>query len=270
MNPRDTAVSESVACQKCEVDIPGEEFIENSKVCPACGFHHPLTARERVALLTDSGSFEEFADDLYSVDFLEFPRYAQRLETYRERTGLPSEMVTGSCAIGGCDAVIGVTDMHFIMGSMGSVVGEKITRCFELGIERGLPVVIVSGSGAGARMDEGTVALMQMAKTSSAVRKHSDAGLFYISVVTNPTMGGTAASFVTLGDVIMSEPAAMIGFAGPRARAAIGEKMPPDAQSAEVLMANGMLDMVVPRSEMRGTLTDLLCFVANKPPSASF
>ena len=119
-------------------------------------------------------------------------------------------------------------------------------------------------------MDEGTVALMQMAKTSSAVRKHSDAGLYYISVVTNPTMGGTAASFVTLGDVIMSEPAAMIGFAGSRARAAIGEKMPPDAQSAEVLMANGMLDMVVPRSEMRGTLTDLLCFVANKPPSASF
>ena len=260
-------MSESIACQKCEVDTPGDRLIANAKVCPACGFHYPLTARERVALLVDAGTFEEFADDLYSVDFLGFPRYAERLETYRERTGLPSEMVTGVGCIGGCEAVVGVTDMHFIMGSMGSVVGEKITRCFETGIERGLPVVIVSGSGAGARMDEGTIALMQMAKTSAAVRKHSDAGLFYISVVTNPTMGGTAASFVTLGHVIIAEPAAMIGFAGPRARAAIGEKMPPDMQSAETLLANGMLDMVVPRSEMRGTLTDLLCFVANKPPS---
>ena len=260
-------MAESITCQKCQVDIDGDRFVAAAKVCPACGFHYPLTAHERVALLVDDGSFDEFADDLYSVDFLEFPRYAQRLETYRERTGLPSEMVTGTACLAGVEAVLGVTDMHFIMGSMGSVVGEKITRCFEVGVERGLPVVIVSGSGAGARMDEGTVALMQMAKTSAAVRKHADAGLFYISVVTNPTMGGTAASFVTLGHVIISEPGAMIGFAGPRARAAIGEKMPPEQQSAETLMANGMLDMGVPRGEMRATLADLLCFVANKPPA---
>jgi acetyl-CoA carboxylase carboxyl transferase subunit beta len=262
-------VSESAACQKCEADISGDGFIENHKVCPECGFHYPLTARERRDLLMDRDTFEGFADDLYSVDFLGFPRYAARLDTYRARTGLPSEMVTGTGAIGGCGVVLGVTDMHFIMGSMGSVVGEKITRCFEVGIERGLPVVIVSGSGAGARMDEGTVALMQMAKTSAAARRHADAGLFYISVVTNPTMGGTAASFVTLGHVIIAEPGAMIGFAGPRARAAIGEKMPPELQSAEALMANGMLDMVVPRAELRATLLDLLNFVANKPPAAA-
>ena len=260
-------MADSITCQKCQVDIAGEEFADSAKVCPACGFHHPLTARERVALLVDRGSFAEFADDLYSVNFLGFPRYAQRLDTYRARTGLPAEMVTGTGALGGVEAVLGVTDMHFIMGSMGSVVGEKITRCFELGVARRLPVIIVSGSGAGARMDEGTVALMQMAKTSAAVHRHAAAGLFYISVVTNPTMGGTAASFVTLGHVIISEPQAMIGFAGPRARAAIGEKMPDDAQSAETLMANGMLDMVVPRGEMRGTLSDLLRFVANKPPT---
>ncbi|MBT3265907.1 acetyl-CoA carboxylase carboxyl transferase subunit beta [Candidatus Poribacteria bacterium] len=262
-------MTESVTCQKCDAEIPAERFLDSDKVCPECGFHYPLTAHERRDLLIDDGTFDEFADDLYSVDFLEFPRYAERLETYRARTGLPSEMVTGTGAIGGCDVVLGVTDMHFIMGSMGSVLGEKIARCFEVGIERGLPVVIVSGSGAGARMDEGTVALMQMAKTSAAARKHADAGLLYISVVTNPTMGGTAASFVTLGHVIIAEPGAMIGFAGPRARAAIGEKMPPELQSAEALMANGMLDMVVPRAEMRATLLDLLYFVANKPPTTA-
>ncbi|MDA1191283.1 MAG: acetyl-CoA carboxylase carboxyltransferase subunit beta, partial [Candidatus Poribacteria bacterium] len=234
--------TEPIKCLGCQAELEPQAFQDAHKVCPQCGHHHPLTAHERLALLVDEGSFTEFDGDLYSVDFLEFPRYADRLDRYREQTGLKSEMLTGFAQIEGNDFVIGITDMHFIMGSMGSVVGEKITRCFERAVEKRLPVVIVSASGAGARMDEGTVALMQMAKTSAAAMKHHRAGLFFVSVVTDPTMGGTAASFVSLGHIIMAEPGARLGFAGPRARASIGEKMPEELQKAEAFLKNGLLD----------------------------
>ena len=238
--------------------MDADRFAQGLKVCVKCGAHYPLTARERVDMLVDEGSFTEFDGDLYSVDFLEFPRYQERLKVYRERTGMPSEMLSGIGAIGGVEASIAVTDMHFIMGSMGSVVGEKIARCFDRAVERRLPAVVVSGSGAGARMHEGTVALMQMAKTSAAVQRHDSEGLLYISVVTNPTMGGTAASFVMLGHVIIAEPGAMIGFAGPRTRASIGEEMPPELQSAESLLKYGMIDSIVPRRRLRQSLIQLL------------
>ena len=255
-------MNEPFVCHHCGAETEAETFVRCLKVCPECGMHYPLKADERINFLTDEGSFEEYDADLYSVDFLEFPRYRERLKTYRERTGMPSEMMSGLARIGGHEVSIAVTDMHFIMGSMGSVVGEKITRCFERAVERRLPVVIVSGSGAGARMDEGTVALMQMAKTSAAVQQHDDEGLLYISAVTNPTMGGAAASFVLLGHIVIAEPGAMIGFAGPRARAAIGEEMPAELQSAEALLKNGMIDKVVPRRQMRQSLIQLLEYTA--------
>ncbi len=251
-------MNEPFVCHQCAAEMEADLFARHFKVCPECGMHYPLKADERIDLLTDEGSFVEYDADLYSVDFLEFPRYRERLKTYRERTGMPSEMMSGLARIGGKEVSIAVTDMHFIMGSMGSVVGEKIARCFERAVERRLPVVIVSGSGAGARMDEGTVALMQMAKTSAAVQQHDNEGLLYISAVTNPTMGGAAASFVLLGHVVIAEPGAMIGFAGPRARAAIGEEMPPELQSAESLLKNGMIDKVVPRRRLRQSLIQLL------------
>jgi len=246
--------------------MPWPVFERALKVCPSCGFHHILTAKERLNLLADADSFEPFDEDLYSVDFLHFPGYAEKLRADRKKTGIPSEMLSGYAAIGGNRVVIGITDANFIIGSMGSVVGEKIVRCFERAIAERLPVVIVSASGGGARMQEGTVALMQMAKTSAAVMKHHRAGLFYISVVTHPTMGGTAASFVSLGHVIYAEPGAMIGFAGPRARAAIGEQMPPRLQSAESLLEHGMLDRVVHRAQLRDVLSDTLDFVCRRPP----
>jgi acetyl-CoA carboxylase carboxyl transferase subunit beta len=246
--------------------MPFETFERALKVCPSCGFHHILSARERLNLLADPDSFEAFDQDLYSVDFLRFPGYAEKLRADRKKTGTPSEMLSGFAAIGGNRLVVGITDANFIIGSMGSVVGEKITRCFERAIEKRLPVLIVSASGGGARMQEGTVALMQMAKTSAAVMKHHHAGLFYISLVTHPTMGGTAASFVSLGHVIIAEPGAMMGFAGPRARAAIGEKMPPKLQSSESLLEHGMLDIVVHRSRLRDVLSDTLDYVYDRPP----
>lgn len=259
-------MNDRFVCKECSAEMPFEVFERALKVCPSCGYHHLLTARERLNLLVDPGSFEPFDEDLYSVDFLHFPGYAEKLRSEWKRTGMPSEMLSGFAAIGGNPLVIGITDANFILGSMGSVVGEKITRCFERAIQKRLPVLTVSASGGGARMQEGTVALMQMAKTSAAVMKHHQAGLFYISLVTHPTMGGTAASFVSLGHIILAEPGAMIGFAGPRARAAIGEKMPPKLQSAESLLEHGMLDMVVPRAQLRDVLSLVLNFVNNRPP----
>ena len=259
-------MAKSAICARCEAAVSADDFAQALKVCPRCGHHHRLTSGERLAQLADEGSFEEQDGNLRSVDFMAFPRYAARLETYRERTGLLSDMLSGRAQISGNDVMLCITDMNFIGGSMGSVVGEKITRACERGIESRLPLVIVSASGGGARMDEGTVALMQMAKTSAAVMKHQRAGLLFISIATDPTMGGTAASFVSLGTVIIAEPGAMIGFAGHRARAAIGEKMPHELQSAESLLEHGMLDMVVPRPQLRNVIVDLLDFVSDRRP----
>ncbi|MBM3216349.1 acetyl-CoA carboxylase carboxyl transferase subunit beta [Candidatus Poribacteria bacterium] len=259
--------SPRIACRGCSSELVADELERNARVCPQCGFHHVLSARERLDSLADEGSFDEFGADLYSVDPLGFPGYQEKLRADRERTGLSSEVLTGYVSIGSNRVVIGVSDANFIMGTMGSVAGEKVTRCFELAVEAGLPVIIVSASGGGMRMQEGTIALMQMAKTSAAVMRHHRAGLVYIAVATHPTMGGSAASFVSLGDIIIAEPGAMIGFAGPRARAAIGEKMPPRLQSAESLAEHGMLDAVVPRHELRSVLIEILDFVNDRAPS---
>jgi len=261
-------MAEIMVCEQCEAAVPADDFERTQKVCSECGHHRRLTARERLAQFADEGSFDEHDANLRSVDFLKFPRYAERLDTYRERTGLLSDMLSGLAQVDGRDVVLCITDMAFIGGSMGSVVGEKIARACERAVDARLPLVIISASGGGARMDEGTVALMQMAKTSAGVRRLRKAGLFYLSVATHPTMGGTAASFVSLGTVNIAEPGAMIGFAGHRARAAIGEKMPPELQSAESLLRNGMLDMVVPRQQLRGVAIDLLDFVNNRPSSS--
>jgi acetyl-CoA carboxylase carboxyl transferase subunit beta len=258
-----------ITCRACSKDVRLDAFLRAHKVCPACGYHHVLTARERLELLVDAGTFREFAGDLRSVNALEFPGYEEKLASEREKTGLPSEMLAGQAAISGNAVILGITDMRFMMGSMGAVVGEKTTLCFERALARRLPAVIVSASGGGARMQEGTVALMQMAKTSGAVMKHHKEGLFFVSVITHPTMGGTAASFVSLGDVILAEPGALIGFAGKRARAAIGEDMPDRLQSAESLLEHGMLDMVVTRSRLRAVLAALLDFVNARPPRRS-
>ncbi len=260
-------MSGSINCEGCEAPVPREEFERSLKVCTACGHHHRLTCRERLAQFVDEDSFEEHDAGLRSVDFMEFPRYSERLERYRESTGLLADMLSGRARVGGHEVILCITDMAFIGGSMGSVVGEKITRACERGVDRELPLVIISASGGGARMDEGTVALMQMAKTSAAVMRHRTSGLFYLSIATDPTMGGTAASFVSLGTVNVAEPGAMIGFAGPRARAAIGENMPDELQRSESLLRNGMLDMVVPRQRLRGVAIELLDFVNNHRPA---
>jgi len=249
-----------IECRGCGYRMGEEDFKRLLKVCPKCGYHHLMTAFERLEMLADEGSFIEYDPDLYSTNPLNFPGYEEKLSHDRERTGLKSEMLAGECRIGGYETVIAIGEPAFRMGSMGSVVGEKITRCIERALQKGLPVVIVSAFGGGARMQEGTIALMQMAKTSAACAKLSEAGLLYISVITHPTMGGTAASFASLGHIIMAEPGAMIGFAGPRSRASIREELPPNFQRSEFLLEHGMIDLIVHRREMKSVLTDLLKF----------
>jgi acetyl-CoA carboxylase carboxyl transferase subunit beta len=249
-----------IECKGCGYRMGEDEFKRLLKVCPKCDYHHIMGAFERLGMLADENSFVEYDSDLYSVNSLNFPNYDEKLAQDREKTGLKSEMLTGECTIGGYRTVIAIGDSRFRMGSMGSVVGEKITRCMERAIDRGLPVVIVSAFGGGARMQEGTIALMQMAKTSATCAKLSKAGLLYISVITHPTMGGTAASFASLGHIIMAEPGAMIGFAGPRSRASIREELPPNFQRSEFLLEHGMLDLIVQRAQMKATLAELLRF----------
>ena len=253
-------MTEPVRCQSCGYEMEAEEFERLLKVCPKCDYHHTMGALERLKMLADEGSFVEYDPDLLSINPLDFPYYEEKLAQDRKRTGLKSEMITGECTIGGYRTAIAIGEPRFRMGSMGSVVGEKITRCIERAIERGLPVVIVSAFGGGARMQEGTIALMQMAKTSAACMRLWEAGLLYISVITNPTMGGTAASFASLGHIIIAEPGAMIGFAGPRSRASIREELPPNFQRSEFLLEHGMLDFIVHRHQMKRVLTELLSF----------
>ncbi|HQP91612.1 MAG TPA: acetyl-CoA carboxylase, carboxyltransferase subunit beta, partial [Candidatus Omnitrophota bacterium] len=206
-------------CQECGQPIYKKALEENLKVCPKCNYHFNLTAVERLEMTVDKDSFKEFDTNLDSLDPLEFKgikSYKQKLSEDQRVTSLKEAVITGECEIFGKKAVVAITDSRFIMGSMGSVVGEKITRAIEASIAKKLPLVIISGSGGGARMYEGIFSLMQMAKTSAALLKHHEAGLLFISVLTNPTMGGVMASFAGLGDVIVAEPKALIGFAGPR------------------------------------------------------
>ncbi|CDZ24689.1 Acetyl-coenzyme A carboxylase carboxyl transferase subunit beta [[Clostridium] cellulosi] len=245
-------------CPRCQNIIFEEEFERELKICPKCGYHARITAKERLALTADEGSFKEYDANLYTLNPIDFPGYSDKIAALKKKTGLEEAVITGECTIDGQNTVIGIMDSHFMMASMGSVVGEKITRAFERATEKRLPVVLFTASG-GARMQEGIVSLMQMAKTSGAVARHSDAGLLYITVMTDPTTGGVTASFASLGDIIIAEPKALIGFAGRRViEGTIKQHLPDDFQSAEFLLEHGFVDMIVNRRDMKHVLGKLL------------
>jgi len=247
-----------VKCGKCGQIIYKEDLDNNLKVCPYCDYHFRMTARERLEFFTDVETFVEFDKDMKSVNPLDFEGYEDKVNKSMEATGLNEAVVTGRCKIMGEEAVICVMDSFFMMGSMGSVVGEKITRAIEKAIELRLPVIIFTTSG-GARMQEGMFSLMQMAKTSAALGKLSDAGLLYITVLTDPTTGGVTASFATLGDIILSEPGALVGFAGRRViEQTIKKTLPDDFQSAEFLLEHGFIDKIVHRRELIRTVKNIL------------
>lgn len=245
-------------CPKCGEILFSKELEKNLKVCNKCSYHFRLCAPERLDIMVDEDSFVEMDAGLKTVNSLDFPQYEAKILRLQAMSGMNDGMITGTATIGGQPVVVGVADFRFLAGSMGSVYGEKVTRVFEKGIEEKLPVVIVNCSG-GARMQEGLLSLMQMAKTSAAAGKFSDAGLMYIAIFTDPTMAGVHASFAMLADVIIAEPGALIGLAGQRVAAqAQVIKEPPGYRLAEWQLDHGMVDIVLPRREIRDTLTKLL------------
>lgn len=251
-------------CEGCGSPLYHKDLARNLYVCPRCGFHHKIGARERIAQVVDDvAAFEEFDAHLCPADPLEFPHYHEKLEEDRRRTGLNDAVVTGKGSVGGYPAVIIAFDFFFRGGSMGSVVGEKVTRAFERATALRLPVIAFPASG-GARMQEGIFSLMQMQKTASAVDRHSRAGLLYISVLTDPTLAGVYGSFAALGDINIAEPKATVGFAGPSViQETIRRPVPPDLQSAETVFEHGFIDMIVPRPELKGVLVRLLRYHQN-------
>lgn len=249
-------------CPSCKATLYTKDVAEKQFVCPECSHHFYISARDRIATLLDEDSFEEWFTDVRPVDPLEFvdkKPYKQRLLDEQTKTGLTDAIVAGRGFIKGRPLVLCVTDSAFSMGSMGSVVGEKLTRSIEKATEMNLPLVIVSASGGGARMQEGILSLMQMAKVSSALARYDDAGGLYISVLTNPTMGGVAASFASLGDFIIAEPKALIGFAGPRTIwATVRMELPKGFQTSEFLLAHGFVDRIVHRHDLRNEIARLV------------
>lgn len=247
-----------VKCEKCGRIIYREDLIQNAMVCVECDFHFALNSRERLMLIADEGSVDEFNEGVTNVNPLNFKGYEEKVQGIKKRTGLNEGVVTAKARINGNDCIIAVMDSRFMMGSMGSAVGEKVTRAVEKATEEKLPVIIFTASG-GARMQEGILSLMQMAKTSAALKKHSDTGLLYVSVLTHPTTGGVTASFAMLGDLILAEPGALVGFAGRRVvEQTLREKLPEDFQSAEFLLEHGFVDAIVPRKEFKKTLAEIL------------
>lgn len=245
-------------CPRCRQVIFEEDFAAVGKVCPNCNYHGRLTASERLIMTVDKDSFIEYDADMISKNPINFPDYPQKQEELRTQTGLKDAVITGEATIRGAKTVICVMDSRYMMASMGSVVGEKITRAVESATENNLPVIIFCASG-GARMQEGIFSLMQMAKTSGAVARHSQKGLLYITVLTDPTTGGVTASFASLGDIIIAEPKVLIGFAGRRViEGTIKQRLPDSFQSAEFMLENGFVDMIVERKKMRRTLAHLL------------
>jgi acetyl-CoA carboxylase carboxyl transferase subunit beta len=245
-------------CVKCEKRIAAEEYENLLKVCPLCRHHTRISAKERLEHIVDSGTFKEKYANLQTVNPLEFDGYLERIEKLKRTTGLSEAVLTGFGKIAGVEAGIGVMDSNFLMASMGSVVGEKLARLFEEATKRKLPAVVFTASG-GARMHEGILSLMQMAKVSAAVGRHSDAGLLYITVLTDPTTGGVTASFASLGDIILAEPGAVVGFAGRRViEGTIGHKLPDDFQTSEFLLSHGYIDKIIQRSDMKKALAMLL------------
>ena len=247
-----------VRCPGCQATIFRKEANRCLGTCPECNYHWTISAQERIEQILDKGTFEEWDADLIAGDPLEFcdrKPYKERLASDRAATGLKDAAVTGCGRIRARKVAFGVTDSRFIMGSMGSVVGEKLTRAIERAQEQDLPLIIVSGSGGGARMHEGILSLMQMAKTSAALARFHEAGGLFISVLTNPTMGGVAASFASLGDVVFAEPKALIGFAGPRTiKETIKMELPPGFQTSEFLLEHGFIDRVVKRQDLKSEI----------------
>jgi len=254
-----------VKCDECKRTLYEGELVESGRVCRYCGHHLALTAPERIELLSDEGSFVEFDAELVSCDplgFVAVKSYNESLERAREKSDLPEAIVTGRATIGGMPVILGVMDFRFIGASMGSVVGEKVARAFEAATKDSLPIVLVTASG-GARMQEGMLSLMQMAKTSAAAKRHAEARLPYVSVLTNPTYGGVTASFAVLADVIVAEPGAIIGFAGPRIiEQTIRQKLPKGFRTAEYMLDHGMIDEVVPRADLAERLGLLLSYLS--------
>ena len=245
-------------CPKCGEVVYRDDVKAHGYVCPKCEGYFRIGTRTRIRMVADQGTFQEWFTDLETENPLEYPGYEEKIADLQEKTKLHEAVTVGKCMVNGLETVLGVCDARFLMGSMGYVVGEKITRAFERATEEKLPVVLFTSSG-GARMQEGIVSLMQMAKTSAAIRKHSEAGLFYLPVLTDPTTGGVTASFAMLGDVILAEPGALIGFAGPRViEQTIGQKLPKGFQRSEFLKEHGFVDQIVERQQMRQTLGKIL------------
>ncbi len=264
--PRKREIPEGLwtKCPKCSTMLFDKELDENLKVCSQCHYHFPIGSRERIHSLVETCTFEEMDAQMTSVDALGFTgvaTYTSKLDAYQKSTGLKDAVVTGICKIGEHRAALGVMDFSFLGGSMGSVVGEKLTRLIERATEKELPLIIISTSG-GARMYEGMFSLMQMAKTSAALAYHAKARLPYFSILTHPTTAGVMASYATLGDLILAEPGAMIGFAGPRViKDTTQAELPPGFQTAEFLLDHGLIDAIVPRKEMKERLISYLSYV---------
>jgi len=251
-----------VKCPGCQQTIYKQTIDERLGVCPECDHHFYVSAQQRIIQVLDTGTFEELDADLMPTDPLEFEdkkKYVDRLIAEQKRTGLSDAALTGTGMIRARRVAIGITDSAFIMGSMGSVVGERLTRLIERATEQQLPLIIISGSGGGARMHEGILSLMQMAKVSAALGRFDKAGGLFVSVLTNPTMGGVAASFAALGDICFAEPRALIGFAGPRTiKATIGIELPEGFQTSEFLLEHGYIDRIVPRSRLKSEIAGII------------
>ena len=254
----DMMIGKWVKCDSCKEIIYKEELHQNLSVCPNCGKHFRLSARRRIKQIADEGTFKEIGKDILTKDPLNFKGYMKKVEGLKEKTKIDEAVKCGICEIERQKVVLGVMDGNFLMGSMGSAVGERITLAIETAIKKKLPLIMFCVSG-GARMQEGIISLMQMAKTSSAIARLNDAGLLYISVLTDPTTGGVTASFASLGDIILAEPNALIGFAGPRViEQTIKQKLPEGFQRSEFLLEHGFIDKIVERKDMKHTLGELI------------
>ena len=254
----DMMIGKWVKCDQCKEIIYKDDLHKNLSVCPNCGKHFRLSARRRIKQIADEGTFEEIGQEIITQDPLKFDGYLKKVQSLKEKTKIEEAVKCGICEIEGNRAVLAVMDGNFLMGSMGEAVGERITISIEKAIEEKLPFVIFCVSG-GARMQEGIVSLMQMAKTAAAVQKLNEAGLLYITILTDPTTGGVTASFASLGDIILAEPKALIGFAGPRViEQTIRQKLSVGFQSSEFLLEHGFIDKIVERKDMKSTIAKLI------------
>ena len=254
----DMLIGKWVKCDNCKEILYKEEVHKNFSVCPNCGKHFRISARRRIKQIADEGTFEEIGADILTKDPLQFEGYLKKVDALKEKTKIEEAVKCGTCKINGEQVVLAVMDGNFMMGSMGSAVGERITLAIETSIKKRLPLIIFCVSG-GARMQEGIISLMQMAKTSAALAKHNEAGLLYITVLTDPTTGGVTASFASLVDIILAEPDALIGFAGPRViEQTIKQKLPDGFQKSEFLLEHGFIDKIVERKDMKETLYQII------------